>query len=391
VHAFLTQDLVDAAAAVISQLKLSHPELAAQVELVQASSASEAADHKGRARLAELRIPHAKGAVVQKHAASLWPYKLVCWVLEQLLDRFPAPSFNLQTNTPATGLKRLDDGRWLVRTPRGTITAGRVLLCTNGYTSRLLPAFADLIVPVRGQVAALLPPRSPLEPNAPADLGHSYVFAGTFPKVGTGDRDEYLVQRPLPGGELIFGGGRNAAKGLGVGVWRDDEIEESVSTWLKTHLSPPLDVRPGRRKGGGRHDEGEAEPEAGDNATTSQALKASFEWTGVMGFSRDHHAWIGEVPESMGGGGVGGGLWICAGYTGHGMPVAPLSARAVARLMLGEDASASAGGDVEKVGAPRVFALTEDRINHARLHLETVEEREPKGLSGLGAAMSGAH
>ena len=386
VHAFLTQDLFDLASAAVSELKATHPGLGSQVELVGPSSASPAGAGSSTSTttssstptLSSLRIPHAKGAVVQKHAASLWPYKLVAWVLEQLISDFPAPRFNLQTNTPVTSLKRRPDGTWLLRTPRGPLVAKTVLLCTNGYTSRLLPAFADLIVPVRGQVAALLP-RSREPKEAPARLDHSYVFNGILPgEGGPSVRDEYLVQRPLPTGELVFGGGRNAAENLAVGVWRDDEVEASVAKWLKTHLSPPLELG----GGGGGGEDGKQRGEV----VAEEELGASFEWTGIMGYSRDHHSWVGAVPESMGGGGPDGGLWICAGYTGHGMPVAPSAARAVVRMMAGEDLASVAGGEG---GLPREFALTEDRVAKARENLETVQEWETKGFGSLFPALAG--
>ena len=40
-----------------------------------------------------------------------------------------------------------------------------------------------------------------------------------------------------------------------------------------------------------------------------------------------------QLEWQMGG---GDGLWLCGGYTGHGMPVAPLSARAVVGMMGGK-------------------------------------------------------
>jgi glycine/D-amino acid oxidase-like deaminating enzyme len=346
VHTALTQDVFDMAAESVKTLKKLHPDIGSQVDVADEET------------LASLRIPGVKGAIIQKNAASLWPYKLVAWVLEELLATFPASGFNLQTNTPATKLKRSTDGHgWTVTTPRGRITAKKVLVCTNGYTSYLLPSFSDLIVPTRGQIAAVLPPKDSVS-GLPANIGHSYLFSGNYPPRF---REDYLVQRPLPNGELIFGGGRLMAEGLGVGEWRDDSIEESVSKHLRGKLSPPLDLTPG-------------EPAEDKSATDEgRLLDASFEWTGVMGYSRDHHPWIGAVPESLGGGGVDGGLWICGGYTGHGMPTAPLSAREVVRQMEGVDAK---GGSL-----PEIWRLTEGRVEFARKELRTLKESEEAGMA----------
>ncbi|AEO55897.1 hypothetical protein MYCTH_2116566 [Thermothelomyces thermophilus ATCC 42464] len=365
VHAFLSENMFELAAADAENLKKSHPELAAQLEVVRASGGTET--------LASLRVPSAQGAIIQKKAASLWPYKLVATVLERLVAKFPAPSFNLQTNTPVTSLSRAESGPgWALTTPRGRITARQVLLATNGYTSHLLPAFSDLIVPVRGQIGALLPPRpDPSAGKPPAKLAHSYVFAAD-PEPGsasTAPRDDYLVQRPLPtGGELIYGGGRRLARGLGVGEWRDDEVEPEVARYLRRELCPPLDLSPTA----GTAEEEEEEEEDDDEGKKSRGLEleASLEWTGVMGYSRDRHAWVGPVPESLGGGGPEGGLWICAGYTGHGMPAAALSAREVVRQMLASGDGNSAAREEEeedgKVRLPREFVLDEERVERAR-------------------------
>lgn len=368
VHAFLTEDTFSLATAAVEDLQEQHPELAAEVELVKPSGSGSSG---GGETLASLRVPTAKGAVIQKNAASLWPYKLVAWVLEQLLDRYPSPGFNLQTNTPVTRLQRQDapssdgtpDGRgWIVTTPRGRIIASTVLLCTNGYTSRLLPAFSDLIVPTRGQIATVIPPKGPggADRGTPAKLHHSYVFLGNYPEpIST--RDDYLIQRPLPTGELVFGGGRNFAKGLAVGEWRDDVIEEPVSKWLRGELSPPLDLTPGESPPDGSEEQGR-EPRTGGNL-----LDATFEWTGIMGYSRDHHPWVGTVPQSLGGGGAEGGLWICGGFTGHGMPVAALCARSVVQQMVGDDVEA-----MDMAALPGGFRLTEERLQRARTNFDEV-------------------
>ncbi|KAH6631138.1 FAD dependent oxidoreductase [Chaetomium sp. MPI-SDFR-AT-0129] len=385
VHAFLSDRMFEVAVAEAEQLQQTHPELAAQLEVVRPSFASgSSTTDETKPTLASLRVPSARGVVIQQKAASLWPYKLVASVLERLIARHPAPRFNLQTNTPVTSLDRAESGTgWTLTTPRGQITARQVLLATNGYTSHLLPAFSDLIVPVRGQIGAILPPQSTPEStslttstsaSSPAKLTHSYSFiAEVGPDTDTDSnsslltsasasapRDDYLVQRPLPNGELIYGGGRRLARGLGVGEWRDDEVEEDVAKYLKGSLSPPLDLASSASSPGYPAEKG---------ATEQQHLDATFEWTGVMGFSRDHHAWVGPVPESLGGGEGpdGGGLFVCAGYTGHGMPAAALSAREVVRQMTGRVVVRQTGeGEKKEAEFPVEFLASEERVNQAR-------------------------
>ncbi|KAK3327977.1 FAD dependent oxidoreductase [Cercophora scortea] len=383
VHAFLTQDIFDLAVMAVEDLEKHHPSLAEQVEVVFPSPGAVLSPAQ-KENLAALRVPSVKGAIVQKSAASLWPYKLVTWVLEGLLESFAGKGFNLQTNTPVTALHKMESGSeypWLLKTHRGSIAAKKVLLATNGYTSNLLPEFRDLIVPVRGQVSALLPPSPPGKTMGqkrsisedPVKLQHSYGIVANNPTGGS--RDDYLVQRPLPGGELIFGGGRSQARGLAIGEWRDDKIEESVARFLRGNLSPPLDLQPQTEEEWlpGLDDE-----EAGEsgNAVEREELSASFEWTGVMGFSRDHHAWVGHVPENLGGGGRDGGLYICAGYSGHGMPTAALSARAVVEQM---------GGAVEGFGVtlPKELVLSGDRVRRTREEVDTIQQQGEKGWAAV--------
>ncbi|KAL2115637.1 hypothetical protein VTJ04DRAFT_9892 [Mycothermus thermophilus] len=388
VHAFLSKPMFQAAAAAAEQLSRTHPELADNLEIVGPSPS-----------LAALRIPTAQGAIVQKKAASLWPYKLVTALLARLVAAYPPPRFNLQTNTPVTSLSRVadvdgggDGGRWVLTTPRGSIVARQVLLATNGYTSHLLPAMADLIVPVRGQVAALVPPREPEdeEGKGVVGLGYSYVFAAdpeaeeelmreySAPTSGDGNgttaaaapRDDYLIQRPLPtGGEFIFGGGRRFERDLGVGEWRDDEVEDNVARYLRRNLSPPLDIS-SSSSSSSSSSIGAPGTTVGDQPQQQQQqqleLKATHEWTGIMGYSRDGHAWVGPVPESLGG---GEGLFVCAGYTGHGMPAAALSARAVVRGMRKGWKGGERVGQAEeeeRKGLPKEFVLNEERVRRAR-------------------------
>jgi len=245
--------------------------------------------------LADLRIPNAAGAIIQKNAASLWPYKFVSWILQDLVK---LGSLNLQTNTPATNLQKVDEG-WIVHTSQGMISTPTILLCTNAYTSALLPWFEDLIVPVRGEMSSLIPPSS-MKPASTTHLplDHSYVFRGHGNS--TIDQDDYLIQRPfsdcsdsktisesIVGGELMFGGGRNLAPG--VGISNDSSIDERSAAYLRRELNVVLDLQ-----------------------HNSKELEASYEWSGIMGFSRDGYPWVGPATEP---GTTDYGLWVCGGVS----------------------------------------------------------------------------
>ncbi|KAK7454165.1 hypothetical protein CaCOL14_005707 [Colletotrichum acutatum] len=386
VHALLTPDLVDAARKQIAALP---PRFASLARLV--TDAEE---------LADLRIPDAVGAVVQEEAASVWPYKLVAWIFEDLLRRFGVDkaddgtltgndrqgvSFNIQTSTPVTRLQHLPasapsgTSSWILHTPRGQIATAQVLFASNAYTSRLLPRFADLVVPVRGQVAALFPPR----PRA--ELRRSYVFmASSDAAKGEPNQDDYLIQRPGPGLEMILGGGRANGTLRGVGISDDDEVDPVVASYLRRAGAGNLDLtsaadtgRTGTAAGTGQTP---TQVQDGENIATNnnskKELEASHEWTGIMAFSRDGRPWVGQVPAGTVLGG-GEGLWVCAGYTGHGMPQAALCGRAVAGMMMGGGGSRSSKeGDVdEEEKLPAEFLVSEERAEKARA-LPSIKEMD---------------
>ncbi|GKT90939.1 FAD dependent oxidoreductase [Colletotrichum tofieldiae] len=330
VHALLTPDLVAAAEKHIAALP---PHLAGLAKLVTDPE-----------ELKTLRVSDAAGAVVQERAASVWPYKLVAWIFEDLLRRFGPGSgaetqsengwFNIQTNTPVTRIQHLPgspsssgssgEASWVIHTDRGQVAAKKVLLASNAYTSRLLPSFADLIVPVRGQVAALLP-----EPRA--QLGRSYVFmASSDASKGEPNQDDYLIQRPGPGLEMILGGGRARGTLRGVGVSDDDEVDPVVAAYLRRAGATNVDL-------GSERDKGD--------------LTASHEWTGIMAFSRDGRPWVGpcrRAPSS----------------------VAALCGRAVAGMMIGPQ-----GGGENTADVPADFVVSEERAEKARA-LPSIKEMD---------------
>ncbi|GAB7359795.1 hypothetical protein MBLNU230_g6964t1 [Neophaeotheca triangularis] len=297
--------------------------------------------------LRRLRIPTATGAVVTDLAARLWPYKLVAHILEQLISATNlSGTFNLQTLTPVTSTKQSTDGKsWSVSTPRGEITTSQVILATNAYTSHLLPSFSDLIVPCRGQMSALAPPDKLAGENR---LTTSFGFLGD-------GLDDYLIQRPNSrGGHLMFGGGRQ--HGPSIGVTDDSVIDDKTAAYLSSRLVKVLTPPNG--------------PD--DDSERPEKPETDMYWSGIMGFSRDEHPWVGPLPEQK-------GLFIAAGFTGHGMPNTWLSGKAVAVMVREATGGAAEAEALEaarsETGLPKSYLVTQRRIEKA-MGEESVDHKD---------------
>ncbi|CAI4212962.1 unnamed protein product [Parascedosporium putredinis] len=320
VHGLYTADLVEIARRNLQRLAELAPQLAAQVSLVTSDGEPSS---RGAPSLRDLGLSGAKGAVVQRAAASLWPYRLVAWVIEGLIANYDSAAFNLQTCTPALDIQRFGSS-WIVHTPRGQVAASAVLVACNGYVSRVLPDFTGLVVPVRGQVAAL----SPGSRVGPGALDHTYVFLAASQGPDRPAMDDYLVQADGGGRELVFGGGRMRGSDKGWAISRDDTLDPVVRTQVSC-------LRP---------------------------LNGRVSWATL---STDCHGSAKSPRPSE-----GDGLWVCGGYTGHGMPAASLSAVAVVAMMCGAKS--------EDVDLPPEFHISEARIARARqsraVGLEAPEE-----------------
>ncbi len=157
------------------------------------------------------------------------------------------------------------------RTPRGVVAAGAVLLCTNAYTAHLAPS---RVRPVRGQMLATAPTRAIFDRPAYARRGYEYW-------------------RQTADGRVVVGGWRDAAVEQEVG---EDEITtEAVQRHLDAFLR-----------------------EHGVDAPVTHR------WAGTMGFSHDALPYVGQV---------GPRLFVCGGFTGHGMAFGPASAEMAAALI----------------------------------------------------------
>lgn len=88
--------------------------------------------------------------------AHLWPYKLVIHLLGLAVTK----RLNLQTHTPVTQVTSTLDagGRYAVNTPRGIITAKKVVFTSNDFTASILSEYAQKMVSCRQLCSRVLTP-----------------------------------------------------------------------------------------------------------------------------------------------------------------------------------------------------------------------------------------
>ncbi|KXJ85425.1 FAD dependent oxidoreductase [Microdochium bolleyi] len=280
------------------------------------------------------RVSGVKGALCSwtYPAAHLWPYKLVMHLLQNAVGK----GANLQTHTPVAHVSESPDpstGRWLVTTvERGIIAAKKVLFATNGYTAGVAPQFKDHIVPVRGICGRIVVPGSSAEgehhsskpakqaPFLPMSYGLRYG-PSLF---------DYLI--PRNDGSIIVGGTKQT-------WWHEPEHWYDVaddSTLIEPALKEFENLM--QKTYFGWEDTG-AYPER--------------IWTGIMGYSTDSMPHVGHMPGKP-------GQLIMAGFTGHGMPLIYLTARAVVAMMRDDNVT------FEDTDVPSPFKASQERLDSMR-------------------------
>jgi gamma-glutamylputrescine oxidase len=158
-------------------------------------------------------------------------------------------------------------------TATGVVRAGEIVLCTNAYTAHLAPS---RVRPVRGQMLATAA-------AAPIFARPAYANRG------------YRYWRQTSGGRVLVGGWRDTAVDAEVGEEErtTDHIQGQLEAFLREHaVSAPVTHR----------------------------------WAGTMGFSHDALPYVGRIER---------GVFVCGGFTGHGMAFGPASAELVAALVRG--------------------------------------------------------
>lgn len=334
VTAFFTDDDFARAIEKLEKSKVDMPEIMGYLRVVSPKSQSPS--------LRDLGVSKAKGAILNTLAASMWPYKLIARVVEDLIEQ--RPEFNLQTNTPVQSIEPVSENSarsWRLCTSRGNCVVKHVLLATNGYTSHLLPSMKHIIQPVRGNMIAG-------HGGAELLLKNSYGLVDEL--TGEEYRDlerinprligdgEYLMQRPLEhqtngmdkSPTLVLGGARFMIPNSGYGLSDDSVVDQQANEFLRGRLSQVLGVV----------------------AQAHDDFKVTHEWTGILGYSKDGSPWIGKLQD---------GLWLCVGYSGHGMPQAALCAVRVATMILEQFPEFSRKAE-SQIQLPTRFLITPERL-----------------------------
>ncbi|KAF2769846.1 FAD dependent oxidoreductase superfamily [Teratosphaeria nubilosa] len=249
-------------------------------------------------------------------AATLWPYKFICGLLQRAIA---TGKVNLQTHTPATGIRANEDATWTIETPRGSIRASKVVHASNAYISSLLPEYSKSIVPCKGICCHVQVPEGKTAPY----LTNSYVVR---------DQDtslSYLI--PREDGGIIVGGDQYHFK-PDRGSWYNNTDDSTLIEASKNFYDGYM-----QRTFRGWEDSG---------ASVEQI------WTGIMGYSFDSLPHVGTVPSKE-------GQFVLAGFNGHGMPVIWLASKAIAEMV-------ADGKTFEETGMPWIAKTTEERLKKAQ-------------------------
>lgn len=218
------------------------------------------------------------------------------------VDRFDPPLVDLFVGAirhPTDGA--LQPARWVRRLAGRAISAGaeileksrvesledleaeHVVIATDGYTSGLVPALDEVIRPVRGQVIVTEPFDRMLFP-CPHYARHGF---------------DYWQQTPE--GHLVLGGQRDVS--LDLEYTGEEALTDAVQGALESFAEQLLGGQP----------------------------RVAHRWSGIFGAIDDRLPLAGKLPGHD-------GVWVAAGYSGHGNVLGLACGELVAGAILGRPA-----------------------------------------------------
>ena len=242
--------------------------------------------YRSRDQLRQKRIADTAVGAIGMPAGSVWPYKMVCGILERLIDE---RGLKVQTNTRVANIDETSEAAATVTTDRGIIRAQHVVHATNAWMGNLLPEIRPFVSPVRANAQRQVP--SPALPQ----LNRSYWLRYAEYEY------DYMMQRP--DGAFIMGRANTGRKATA-----DDG---------KMDLLPQMHLRG-------------TTPLLFDFGTKN--VKLTHQWSGAVAFTEDGNPFVGKLPFAD-----RSRQWICGCYQGIGMVRAFRTAQMLGMLMLGEE------------------------------------------------------
>lgn len=253
-------------------------------------------------------------------AGSSHPAKLAQWLLTASINR----GVRLWTHCPALEVKSTGiDNTWSIRTPRGTITAQKVIHCTNAYASILLPQLSSFVTPNKAQAHSLTP--------TSAFSGHN-IIRSTMSLRYSLQHFYSLIQRQSDG-TLILGVSRanpelSSATKSEIVNFNDTAFNSEIVQDALMQFDKMLTPSSSQTKQ--RHGEG-----------------LEHAWTGIIGMTPDSVPLVGAIDELP-------GQYISAGFNGHGMARIWTCAPGLVMLMM--------GGEWGETGLPECFRYSSERL-----------------------------
>lgn len=240
-----------------------------------------------------LRRDPPRSGLINPNDAVCDPVELLGFLSQQLSSIISSDTMVIDLDHDGAGVT--------VETDRGGIRAERVLVCTNAYTASLLPELGRAIEPNRGQMLAF----DASDLNASDGLRYAYY---------ANHGSEYF--RCADPQTIIFGGWRKH--------FADEErtLDTDTSTGVQSGL------------------------ERFAHRVMGRELKVVHRWAGTMGFTPDGLPLAGTAFRGD------SRVWICAGFTGHGMSMAHETANLVIEAMMG-------GQQLPSIFDPQRFSIGE--------------------------------
>ncbi|BEI80771.1 hypothetical protein CcaverHIS002_0113000 [Cutaneotrichosporon cavernicola] len=283
------------------------------------------------------RVSRVKGALGMKWTPSgSWhPHRGITALLKKALEN---KDMSFYSWAPVASLKEYRGGWTVDCGDRGVIRTKQVVLATNGYTRHLFPddfaantGIAAHLTPYRGHAGLVVPPTT---------------YAGDKSLKGQYgiENGPYLIQTPYAGIVLgpfnatvvnTFGSPRDL-----YGIDDDSVVVPKFREWLANYCRDNyVDWGP--------ESEGEGLARA---------------WSGIMCHSVDMRPLVGEVPGKT-------GMFISAGYNGHGMATIVNITRCLAQHLV---------TGVRDHRLPRCFDISQERLDRAAAECLPLLPPEPK-------------